>query len=90
MAAATPAVSWLPQNRPECANLFKNGEEIELFSSPNELLLLLTKQANNYELRNLQTIAARKTLLKMHTSRHRINQYHEWIDKNIAPTFYLP
>lgn len=88
MAAATPAVSWLPPDRPACARLFKAGTEIELFSSPAELHALLTHQAPDSAQRNRQVTAARNTLLNRHTTRIRLRQYQNWLDQGIAPDFF--
>ncbi|WP_018606575.1 methyltransferase domain-containing protein [Uliginosibacterium gangwonense] len=88
MAAATPAVSWLPPDRPACAKLFKAGEEIELFSSPTELQAHLTALATDSERRNRQVIAARNTLLNRHTTRIRLRQYTNWLDQGISPDFF--
>jgi 2-polyprenyl-3-methyl-5-hydroxy-6-metoxy-1,4-benzoquinol methylase len=87
MAAATPAVTWVPPERPRCASLFRPGVEIEVFSSPEDLKQVLARMAESSERRNRLVIEARNTLLNRHTARIRARQFQNWIDDGVSPAF---
>jgi len=87
MAAAVPSVSWLPPQRPACARLFADGDEIRLFASVEELAAQLQSLRENPQSRAQLVAAARRTLLAHHTSRVRCRQYGEWLDAGTLPVF---
>ena len=88
MAAATPAVSWLPEDRADCARLFAAAKEIVLFDSPESLRSQLERLRDEPVWRNELATAARNTLLVRHTSRIRMRQYQAWIETGTAPDFF--
>jgi spore maturation protein CgeB len=87
MAASVPSVSWLPPNRPECANLFADGEEVLLFDSVEKLAEKISMMRAQPEFRHQLVQRARSGLHQRHTSRIRCHQYGRWIDTAETPVF---
>ncbi len=69
MAASVPSVSWLPPDRPACARLFSDGEEVLLFDSVEQLADEITLMRNNPRIRQQLVHRARTGLRQRHTSR---------------------
>lgn len=87
MAAAVPSVSWLPPERPVCAELFADGEDIVLFDSVESLAGEIVRMRDNPGLRSQLVRQARKTVRQRHTSRIRCRQYGRWVEAGEAPRF---
>lgn len=87
MAASVPSVSWLPPNRPECANLFADGEEVLLFDSVEKLAEKISMMRAQPEFRHQLVQRARSGVHQRHTSRIRCHQYGRWIDAAETPVF---
>lgn len=87
MAAGVPSVSWLPPDRPACAALFDDGEDLLLFSTVEDLIERLQALRADPKLRQRLVTHARQTLLRLHTSEIRCRQYGDWIDRGARPDF---
>ena len=87
MAAAVPSLSWLPPDRPECARLFSDGEDVLLFDSIEDLAEQITALRAQPEFRHKLVRQARTGLRQHHTSSIRCRQYSRWIDSAEIPDF---
>lgn len=87
MAACVPSVSWLPPQRPACATLFADGDEILLFATVEDLVDRLERLRDDPALRARLVATARTTLLAQHTARVRCGQYGRWLDAGTLPDF---
>lgn len=87
MAAAVPCLSWLPPQRPECAALFADGDEILYFDTVEALAGSITRMRQAPELGDRLVRSARRGLRQRHTSRIRCGQYGRWLDRGLAPDF---
>ena len=87
MAAAVPSLSWLPPERPECAHLFSDGEDLLLFDSIDSLAEKITTLRAHPEFRYKLVQQARAGIRQRHTSRIRCHQYSRWIDAAETPDF---
>ncbi len=80
MAACVPSVSWRIPDRPQCAQWFKEDEELVLFSSVEELVNKLTRLRHEPAWREHLVRNGRKAVLERYTSRIRCQQYCAWLD----------
>lgn len=87
MAASVPSVSWLPPDRPECARLFSDGDDVLLFDTVEKLADEITLMRDNPRVRQQLVDRARAGLRQRHTSRIRCGQYGRWIDTAETPCF---
>jgi glycosyltransferase involved in cell wall biosynthesis len=80
MAACVPSVSWRIPERPQCAEWFKEDEELVLFDSVEELAQKLTRLRNEPQWREHLVRNGRKAALERYSSRIRCSRYSDWLD----------
>ncbi|HRK37697.1 MAG TPA: glycosyltransferase [Burkholderiaceae bacterium] len=80
MAACVPSVSWRIPERPQCAEWFKEDEELVLFDSVEELTQKLTRLRNEPQWREHLVKNGRHAVLERYSSRIRCRRYSDWLD----------
>jgi glycosyltransferase involved in cell wall biosynthesis len=87
MASGRPVISWEIPNRPKNRALFKEGEEIFIFSEPYQLAAQIRKIIEDPEFAEKISSNARLNLLRYHTIEKRVGQILAWIETGVEPPY---
>ena len=87
MAAGRPVISWRVPNRPQNQALFVDGEEILLYSTPDELATQIERVLSDTEFAQQIAQNARKKVKAWHTTEKRVEQILHWIECGEVPTY---
>jgi hypothetical protein len=90
MAAGRPVISWSVPDRPRNAALFRDGEEILLYSGddPVQLASQIERVLAEPDFRRWMTANARAKVLRLHTTEKRVSEVLEWIRGEEPPDDY--
>lgn len=81
MAACVPSLSWRPPERPQCAQWFKEDEELVLFDSVEQLANKIVRLRQAPDWRSRLVANGRRAVLERYTSQIRCRQYGDWVDQ---------
>ncbi len=87
MAAGRPVISWRVPDRPANQSLFVDGEEILLFSTPDELVTQIERVQSDPEFSEDLVQKARLKINRWHTTEKRVEQILHWVVSGVAPTY---
>ncbi len=87
MAAGRPVAAFEIPDRPRTRRLFKDGEQILLFSTRGQLLEHFKRIQSDPMFVRRVALKARNNLLRHHTQENRIRQCLEWIQTGTEPVF---
>lgn len=89
MAAGRPAISWEIPDRPITKSLFRDGQEILLYSRdhPSTLVDHVARVAGDPVYAQALAGSARRELLRAHTAEYRAGQLLSWIQTGQAPRY---
>jgi len=89
MAAGRPVIAWRVPDRPRCAALFDEGEEILFYDreKPEQIVSHLERLAADSAFGQRVTENARDKILAFHTVEKRVEQILAWIEHGKEPVF---
>lgn len=88
MATGRPVIAWEVPDRPMTKALFNDGEEILLFSNPEQLAAHIQHILSDPKLGNQIAENALNKIRKFHTVENRVRQILNWVETGEAPTYF--